>query len=216
MLTHLPFDFAVLVIAAKFVHVAVVGACSSSPTAGRGEARDTTQMARIARAHPANWATANRSPTSRIRVGKRHDRSQRGAHGESGVEGGTVSLGTLRAARRGDLAADHHPGRGRPHLGHPRQELPGRVGRAVRGAGRARPRRTRRGCRQAGARYRVLPGVVVCHPARRSNSPSASPATLPPTSTGSSSRPAVARRSKARGSWPSSTSSSRASPASTR
>ena len=95
----------------------------------------------------------------------RHDRSQRRAHGESGVEGGTISLGTLRAARRGNLAADHHPGRGRPHLGRPRQELPGRVGRAVRGAGRARPRRTRRGCRQAGARHRVLPGMVVCHPA---------------------------------------------------
>ena len=78
-----------------------------------------------------------------------------------GAQGQPPPVGPLRAARRGHHAADHHPRRGRHHLGRQGQELHRRAVRPVRGAGRPRPQGARRGGRQAGRDAGLLPAVVL-------------------------------------------------------
>ena len=71
-----------------------------------------------------------------------------------------------RHSARHDPSADDRARRRRLRLRRARQALPRRSGRAVRGPGRARPHRARRGGRQAGRRARLLPAVVLRPPRR--------------------------------------------------
>ena len=81
-------------------------------------------------------------------------------------EGRPAPMGPLRPTRRGQQPADHHPRRGRPHLGQQRQAVHRRTVGSVHLPGRTRPRRTRAGRRRTGPDTGVLPTLVLRHPDR--------------------------------------------------